>query len=93
MFNIPDKVYDFLSKFQRWLPAIGTAYIALADIWSLPLGDAINRTIAVICTLLASYLEVCSVAYEKRQNSFGVDIGEYVFNEDVVEHEVDEGEG
>lgn len=93
MFNIPDKVYDFLSKFQRWLPAIGASYIALSDIWGLPLGDAINKTITVICTLLASYLEISSVAYEKRQNSFGVDIGEYVFNEDVVEHEVDEGEG
>ena len=93
MFNLSDKMYDFLSKFQRWLPTIGVLYLALCEIWDLPLGSEVNKTIAVFATFLASYLEICTVVYEKNKNGMGEDIGEYVPNEDIVEHEVDEGEG
>lgn len=93
MFNLPDKVYDFLSKFQRWLPALGVAYLGLSEVWDLPFADKITKTIAVVVTLLASYLEICTVVYEKKQNNTGEDIGEYIPNEDIVEHEVDEGNG
>ena len=93
MFNLPDKVYDFLSKFQRWLPALGVAYLGLSEVWGLPFADHISKTIAVAVTLLASYLEICTVDYEKKQHNTGEDIGEYIPNEDIVEHEVDEGNG
>jgi len=68
MFNISDATYDFLSKLQRWLPAIGAAYIGLCGVWGLPLGDQVNETIAIAATLLASYLEISTVQYHKTQN-------------------------
>lgn len=60
-----NKVYDVLSRLERWLPAVGAAYIALAAIWGWPLGDEINKTIAVLCTLLAATLEVSTYQYNK----------------------------
>lgn len=57
--------YDILSRLERWLPALGAAYLALAAIWNLPLGDQINQTIAVVCTLLAATLEVSTYQYNK----------------------------
>ena len=56
--------YDIINKIERWLPAIGAAYIGLAAIWGWPLGDEINKTIAVICTLISALLEVSTVQYK-----------------------------
>lgn len=60
-----NKVYDILNKIQRWLPALGVFYLALAKIWQLPLGNEVNATIMALATLLASTLEVSTVNYEK----------------------------
>lgn len=60
-----NELYDILSRVERWLPALGAAYLALASIWGLPLGDQINQTIAVLCTLLAATLEVSTAKYNK----------------------------
>ena len=60
-------VYDILNKLQRWLPGLGTLYLAVANIWDLPFGDKINQTIVAIATFLAFTLEVSSSAYYKEQ--------------------------
>lgn len=60
-----DKVYDFLSKFQRWLPAFGAFYLGLCQVWGLPLGDEVNETIVLLATLLATTLEISTVKYHK----------------------------
>ena len=47
------KVYDFLKYLGRYiLPALATLYIALADLWKLPLKTEISGTIMAIDTFL-----------------------------------------
>lgn len=91
MFNLPDHVYDFLSKFQRWLPTIGVLYLGLCHIWGLGFGDEVNQTIAVIATFLASYLEICTGQYLKSQSADERPTDEV--NEDIVSHEDVDGVG
>lgn len=62
-----NKVYDVISKIQRWLPALGVFYLALANIWGLPYGDQINATIVAAAALLATTLEISTVAYHKKK--------------------------
>lgn len=62
-----NKVYDVLSKVQRWLPALGVFYLTLAQIWGLPFGDQVNETIVAVAVLLATTLEISSVAYHKKK--------------------------
>lgn len=62
-----NKVYDILSKVQRWLPALGVFYVAIAKIWGFPWGNEINETIMAIAALLAATLEVSSVRYYKEE--------------------------
>jgi len=66
-----NKLYDVISKIQRWLPALGAFYLGLCKVWGLPLGSELNQTIALIATLLAATLEISTVQYHKRQNSDG----------------------
>lgn len=61
-----NKVYDIVSKIQRWLPALGVFVIAIAKIWHLPLGSEINETILAVAALLAATLEVSSTKYFKK---------------------------
>lgn len=65
---LPSKVYDIL----KWvdiiaLPALGTAYAGLSQIWHLPFPDEIPATIMVICTLLGALLGVSSATYYKAE--------------------------
>ena len=65
---ISNKLYDALVKIQRFLPALGAAYLALAKVWGIPLGDEVNQTIAIIATLLGTFIEISITVYEKRKN-------------------------
>lgn len=60
-----NKVYDILSKIQRWLPALGVFYVAIAKIWGFPWGSEINETIMAVAALLAATLEISSGRYYK----------------------------
>lgn len=60
-----NKLYDILSKIQRWIPALGVFYLTISKIWGLPWGTEINETIVAIATLLAALLEVSSSRYYK----------------------------
>lgn len=62
-----NKMYDILSKIQRWLPALGVFYLTLAQIWGLPFGDQVNETIVAVAVLLATTLEISTVAYHKKK--------------------------
>lgn len=69
---MPNKLYDILNKIQRWLPALGVFYLALAKIWGIPLGDQVNATVMALATLLASTLEISTAQYNKLQlDDFG----------------------
>ena len=87
MFNISNKTYDFLSKFQRWIPAIGKFYLLLCSVWGLSFGDEVDQTITGFAILLAAYLEISTGVYKSNLNTTRMDEP----NEDEVNHEkVDE---
>lgn len=64
---LPNNLYDILSKIQRFLPALGIFYLAIAQIWGLPFGDEINMTIAALATLLGTALEISTGIYLKNK--------------------------
>ena len=63
-----NKVYDVL-KFiaQIVLPAVATFYVTIANIWNLPLGDEISRTVMAVDTLLGAILMISSAQYHKSE--------------------------
>jgi hypothetical protein len=70
---LTNNLYDVLSKIQRFLPALGIFYLALAQIWGLPFGDQVNMTIAAIATLLGALLEVSTGIYLRNKELGGGD--------------------
>lgn len=63
---ISNKTYDIL----KWidlivLPALGTAYAGLAQIWGFPYPEEITGTIMILCTLIGSLLGISSTNYYK----------------------------
>jgi len=60
-----NKMYDILSKLQRWMPALGVCYLGLCKIWGFPFGDEVNQTIVLIATLLGTTLEIATAQYLK----------------------------
>lgn len=55
--------YDILNKIQRWLPALAVFYLALCQIWGLPYGDEVNKTVLAISALMAATLEISTSSY------------------------------
>ena len=66
--SISNKTYDTL-KFicTILLPALGTLYFALAQIWGLPYGEEIVGTIAAITTFLGVCIGISSYNYYKTE--------------------------
>ena len=65
-----NKVYDVLKKVaQVWLPALGTLYFALSQIWSLPYGEAIVGTITAVDAFLGAILGISTHLYNKQQGT------------------------
>ena len=60
-----DKVYDIINKAQRWLVALGALYLAVAEIWNLPFGNEVNKTVVAIGTFLAIVLETATAKWQK----------------------------
>lgn len=65
--KMSDKTYDIL-KFvaQILLPALGTFYFALAQIWNLPLAEEIVGTITAVDALLGALLGISTAQYNKE---------------------------
>jgi len=73
---ITGKPYDVL-KFIALvlLPALGTAYFALAGIWGLPSAQEVVGTIVVVDTFLGTVLQISSNTYNKSDAKFDGVIG------------------
>ena len=66
--NLPNKVYDIL-KFivQIVLPALGTLYFTLSQIWGFPLGEEIVGTISAVTVFLGVCLGISTYKYNKAK--------------------------
>lgn len=67
-----NRMYDIL----KWitmivLPALATAYVGLASIWTWPYADEVAKTTAVICTLLGALLGISTAQYNKDGDNDG----------------------
>ena len=65
---LPNGWYDRL----KWiamilLPALGTLYFGLCEIWGLPYGKEVVGTITVIDTFLGALLGISAAQYRKRE--------------------------
>ena len=63
--KMSNKLYDILSKIQRWLPAVGIFYMALCSVWALPYGKEVNETILAVAAFLAATLEISTGKYHE----------------------------
>lgn len=62
-----NKTYDVLKWIaQILLPALGTLYFALAQIWGLPYGEQIVGTITAVDAFLGALLGISSIYYRKE---------------------------
>ena len=65
--KLNDRIYDILKWIaQILLPALGTLYFALAQIWGLPYGEQIVGTITAIDAFLGALLGISSIYYRKE---------------------------
>ena len=67
--KLPDKVYNIL----KWialicLPALSTFYGIIADIWNLPYGEQIPRTLTAIGLLIGALIGISQMSYNKENN-------------------------
>ena len=63
-----NKIYDILKWIaQLLLPALGTLYFALAQIWNLPYGEQIVGTVTAIDTFLGVILGISTLQYNKNK--------------------------
>ena len=66
--TMSDKIYDILKKIaQYWLPALGTLYFAIANIWGLPYAEQIVGTITAVDAFLGAILGISTISYNKKQ--------------------------
>lgn len=65
-----NRLYDVLKYLaQIILPALATLYLALANIWGLPYGEAISGTIMAVDAFLGVCLGISSANYNKAKNT------------------------
>lgn len=65
-----NKMYDTLKWIaQILLPAIGTLYFALAQIWGLPFAEQIVGTITALDCFLGAILGISTAVYNKEQGN------------------------
>lgn len=70
-----NKDYDTLKWIaQIFLPALGTLYFALAQIWGLPYGEQIVGTITALDTFIGVCLGISSGNYYKNNKNDGSSI-------------------
>lgn len=74
-FVITGKAYDLLNRIVRViLPALGTLYFALSELWGLPYGKAIVGTVAAVNLFFGSVVHVSAQNFKKTDG----DVDAYV---------------
>jgi len=64
--TISGKTYDILKAIaQVWLPAAGTLYFTLAQIWHLPGAEEVTASVVALDTFLGVGLHLSSATYPK----------------------------
>ena len=64
---LSNKTYDVLKWIaQILLPAVGTLYFALAQIWGLPYAEQIVGTITAVDAFLGALLGISTALYRKE---------------------------
>lgn len=64
-----NKVFDTLRFLQTvLLPAVGTLYFALADIWGLPYAPQVVGTITALTAFLGAFVEYKRQTYKGEQD-------------------------
>ena len=82
-----NKTYDVLKWIaQILLPALGTLYFALANIWAFPYAEEIVGTVTAVDAFLGILLGISTSQYNKQFQP------QSVVNEEVVEEIEVEGE-
>lgn len=65
--KMSNKVYDVLKYItQIGLPALGTLYFALSNIWGFPYAEQVVGTVSAIVTFLGVLLGISSAKYKKE---------------------------
>lgn len=65
--KMSNKVYDVLKYItQIGLPAIGTLYFTLSNIWGFPYAEEVVGTISAVVTFLGILLGISSAKYKKE---------------------------
>lgn len=66
--KLSNKAYDVMKWVaQILLPAIGTLYFALAQIWGLPYAEQIVGTITAVDAFLGAILGISTIFYNKEE--------------------------
>lgn len=64
-----NKTYDILKWIAMYLiPAAGTLYFALANIWNLPYGEEVVGTLTAVDTFLGVLLGISTNQYNKNSS-------------------------
>ena len=59
--------YDTLKKIaQIWIPAIGTLYFTLAQIWQLPFAEEIVGSLTAIDCFMGAVLGISTMIYNNK---------------------------
>jgi len=65
------RTYDVLKAVaQVWLPAAGTLYFALAQIWGLPAAEQVSGTVLAVDTFLGVVLGISSASYNASDRKY-----------------------
>lgn len=65
---LKDKIYDVLKEAALvWLPALGTLYFGIAEIWGLPYGSEVVATLTAVDLFLGAVLKISTVQYNKNK--------------------------
>lgn len=85
--TLTNKVYDVIKWVAQYLlPAIGTLYFAIAQIWSLPYGEQVVGTITAIDAFLGAILGISSKNYQ-GEGTFNIDTRDEL--KDVIKLDLD----
>ena len=65
------KTYDVMKAIaQVWLPAAGTLYFALAQIWGLPAAEQVSGTVLAVDTFLGVVLGISKASYDASDRKY-----------------------